>query len=98
LITGGVKTNYFSFYLSSLNAGLAPRYSQSITLTGNSTSVLTENNAQGVKIMLSFPKAGLGFGNSFFNFYSNSTVVVMPSGSVAQFYTGKVTVSLGVYA
>ena len=98
MTSGGVNTNYFRFYLSVLNAGQAPRYSQSITLMGNSTSVLTEQNAQKIKIVLSFPKASLGFDNSFFNFKSLSQEVVMPSGSVAQVYTGSVIVSLGVWA
>lgn len=98
MTNGGVSAYYFRFYLSVLKAGPTPRYTQSITLMGNSTSLLSEQNAHKIKIAISFPKAGLGFDSSFFNFQSLTQEVTMPNGSVAQIYAGSVIVSLGVFA
>jgi hypothetical protein len=98
IITGGEKKNYFRFYLSILYPGPNPRYSQSVTLSGNAVSSKMEENVGKVKFEMTFPKASLGFDNSFFGFKHVQEEVILPSGSVAEIYTGKVMVSLGMHA
>jgi len=95
--TGGEEKNYFKFYLPVLQQGLHPRLSQSVTLVGNSVSVKTES-CNAIKIYVSFPKASLGFGADFFKFKNTEEVVDVPDGSVIEFYTGEVIVSLGLHA
>jgi hypothetical protein len=98
ITNGGVATNYFKFYLPILKAGVSPRHSQSISLAGSSVLVDTESSVTKVKIHVSFQKASLGFDSQFFNFDSVDEEVDVPNGSIVQFYTGEVTVSLGLYA
>jgi len=95
--TGGQEKNYFKFYLPVLSPGTHPRLSQSVTLFGNSVSVKTES-CNAVKINVIFPKASLGFDASFFRFKSVEEIVDVPDGSVIEFYTGGVIVSLGLHA
>jgi len=101
--TGGEPKNYFRFFLPVLSSGSHPRYSQSVTLAGNKVltdKVLaeTEDSVINVKIHVSFLKDGLGFDEDFFNFESVDEEVVVPDGSIIEFYTGEVIVSLGLYA
>jgi len=98
ITNGGVVTNYFKFYLPILRAGVNPRHSQSVSLAGSSVLVDTESSVTKVKIHVSFQKASLGFDSQFFNFDSVNEEVDVPNGSIVQFYTGEVTVSLGLYA
>lgn len=98
ITNGGVVTNYFKFYLPVLKAGVSPRHSQSVSLAGSSVLVDTESSVTKVKIHVSFQKASLGFDSQFFNFDSVDEEVDVPNGSIVQFYTGEVTVSLGLYA
>jgi hypothetical protein len=98
ITNGGVVTNYFKFYLPILRAGVSPRHSQSVSLAGSSVLVDTESSVTKVKIHVSFQKASLGFDSQFFNFDSVDEEVDVPNGSIVQFYTGEVTVSLGLYA
>lgn len=92
------KTNYFRFYLPILSAGTHPRRSQSVTLAGKTVRVKTENVVSNVTIHVSFPKHSLGFDEDFFNFESAHEELVVPSGSIMEFYTGEVIVSLGLHA
>ena len=98
ITNGGVVTNYFKFYLPVLKAGVSPRHSQSVSLAGSSVLVDTRGSVSKVKIHVSFQKASLGFDSQFFNFDSVDEEVDVPNGSIVQFYTGEVTVSLGLYA
>jgi len=86
------------FFLPVLSSGSHPRYSQSVTLAGNKVSAETEDSVIKVKIHVSFLKDGLGFDEYFFNFESVDEEVVVPDGSIIEFYTGEVIVSLGLYA
>jgi len=96
ITTGGVQKNYFKFYLAVLFPGPNPRYSQSVSLVGDTVAVRTESNVNKIKISLSFPKTGLGFDSSFFKFDSIVQEVDVPNGSIMEFYSGKVKISLGL--
>jgi len=93
---GGTTTNYFKFYLPILISGTSPYSSQSVTLTGKNVLVKTEGSVNAVKIRVSFPKINLGFDSGFFNFDSEEKVVDVPDGSIIEFYTSEVSVSLGL--
>ena len=97
--TGGEEKekNYFKFYLPILSSGSHPRYSQSVTLAGSTVSVETEGTVNKIRIHVSFLKGSLGFDEDFFNFESVDEEVIVPDGSVIEFYTGKVIVSLGLH-
>jgi hypothetical protein len=95
---GGNENNYFKFYLPILSNGTSPYSSQSVTLTGKNVLVKTEGGVNAVKIRVSFPKINLGFGSYFFNFDSQEKVVDVPDGSIIEFYTSEVSVSLGLHA
>jgi len=95
---GGEKKNYFKFYLPILSSGTHPRHSQSTTLAGSAVSVKTENAVNEIKIHVSFLKQSLGFNKDFFNFGSVEEEVNVPEGSIIEFYTGEVIVSLGLHA
>ena len=95
--TGGEEKNYFRFYLPILSSGTHPRHSQSVTLAGNKVSVKTEGSVNKVKIHVSFLKESLGFDEDFFNFESVDEEVDVPDGSIIEFYTGEVIVSLGLH-
>jgi len=97
ITTGGETKNYFKFYLPIFSSGTNPRKSQSVTLAGNNVSVDMEGGVNKVKIRVSFPKSGLGFTQGFFNFEDIEEEVNIPSGSVVEFYSGEVVVSLGLY-
>jgi hypothetical protein len=95
---GGEVKNYFKFYLPVLSAGTHPRLSQSVTLTGRNVSVKTMDGVNSVNISVSFPKSSLGFGEDFFKFDEVEEVLNFTSGSVIEFYTGEVVVSLGLHS
>jgi hypothetical protein len=95
--SAGETKNYFKFYLPVLSTGVHPRHSQSVTLMGKTVSVKTDGGVTHVRIDVSFPKTSLGFDSSFFDFKSSSEVVDVPTGSVIEFYTGEVIVSLGLH-
>jgi hypothetical protein len=95
---GVTKNNYFKFYLPILSNGTSPYHSQSVTLSGKNVLVKTEGSVNAVKIRISFPKIGSGFDKDFFNFDSEEKVVDVPDGSIIEFYTSEVSVSLGLYA
>ena len=96
------STNYFKFYLPDLENGTNLYRSQSITLTGEGISKVTQDHVDQVIISVSFPQAAsLGFDSSFFNFKSNtitlnsaSTPKLTPD-SVVEFYVGNVVVTIG---
>jgi type II secretory pathway pseudopilin PulG len=96
--TATQTTNYFNFYLPILSTGISPGYSQSVTLASKSVSVMSQGGVNSVKIVVSFPKTTLGFDAGFFNFGSVTNVLNVPNGSIVEFYTGEVNVSLGLYA
>jgi len=96
--TGGEPKNYFRFFLPVLSSGSHPRYSQSVTLAGSKVLAETEDSVNKVKIHVSFLKDGLGFDEDFFNFEIVDEEVDDLDGSIIEFYTGEVIVSLGLYA
>lgn len=95
--TNGETKDYFKFYLPILLPGQHPRNSQSITLIGNAVSVKTEGDVSKIKIVVATPKASLGFDQAFFHFDDSEKEIDVPDGSVIQFYTGEVIVSLGLH-
>jgi len=97
IFTGGEKKNYFKFFLPILSSGTHPRHSQSVTLAGSTVSVETEGAVNKIKVHVSFLKGSLGFDEDFFNFESVEEEVDVPDGSIIEFYTGKVIVSLGLH-
>ena len=95
---GGSENNYFKFFLPVLSNGTSPYKSQSVTLTGRNVLVKTEGSVTAVNITVSFPRTGEWFGSEFFNFDNEEKVVDVPDGSVIEFYTSEVSVSLGLHA
>lgn len=89
------STNYYEFYLPLLQNGTNLWRSQSVTLTGSGITKLTYSNVNQVKISVAFPDQNAGFGSSFFNFSRLNQTVSLPAGSVAEFYLGGVTASIG---
>ena len=96
------STNYFKFYLPDLENGTNLYRSQSITLTGDGISKVTQDHVDQVIIDVSFPQAAsLGFDSSFFNFKSNtitldsSSTPKLTPDSVVEFYVGNVVVTIG---
>jgi hypothetical protein len=96
----GTTTNYFKFYLPVLTNGTSPYHSQSVTLTGKNVLVKSEGGVNAVRIRVSYPtkEVNLGFDRTFFNFDSDEKIVDVPDGSIVEFYTSEVSVSLGLYA
>jgi len=95
--TGGEAKDYFRFYLPVLSSGSHPRHSQSVTLAGNKVSAETKGDVNKIKIHVSFVKDSLGFDEDFFNFERVDEEVDVPNGSIIEFYTGEVIVSLGLH-
>jgi len=96
ITTSNYTKNYYKFYLPILSSGVSPRYSQSVTLVGSKVSVETEGTVNKIKVRVDFPKSGLGFDNDFFKFNKIEEEINVPSGSIMEFYTGEVIVSLGL--
>jgi hypothetical protein len=100
ITTGGTTKNYYKLYLPILDQGNHPRRSQSVTLIGTTVDVQTKGVINKIKIHVDFPKSspdGLGFDNDFFKFSHIDEEISVPSGSIMEFYTGKVIVSLGLH-
>lgn len=96
ITSGGTTANYYNFYLPLLGLGSTPRLSQSVTLEGITLKALTMGGVTSVKVTVDFPTRSLGFDNSFFNFAHLEEDVSVPSGSILQFYTSEVELSLGL--
>ena len=98
-ITGSqqASTNYFKFYLPTLETGASPFLSQSITMTGGNLTKIIRSGVDQVRVTVSFPNGvgSLGFDSSFFNFDHLTETKILPPDSVVEFYLGKVIVSLG---
>lgn len=94
-------TTYYKFYLPSLENGTSPYTSQSVTLTGGGISKITRSGVNQVELTVSFPKQGLGFDSSFFNFagttitLNSASTPKMNANSVVEFYVGTVIVQIG---
>ena len=86
-------TSYTKFYLPALVQGNHQYLSQSITMTGNDVIKIVQSGVTRVRISVSYPNDDIGFDSDFFNF--DSETVEVPSGSVVEFYIGKVIVTLG---
>jgi hypothetical protein len=101
IVTGSNSTFYFKFYLPLVSLKSAPRLSQSVTLTGNSISMKTQNKITSIRITVSFPQTAAGFDNSFFHFPTSlQEVINAPSGyndCVLEFYMGTVSTELGAH-
>jgi hypothetical protein len=95
-ITTDIQSNYYKFYLPILVSGNSPGSSQSMRLVGSTISLKMENAVRKVKIQISFPQNSTGFDQAFFNFASLEKEVDVPDGSIIEFYTMNVAVSLGV--
>lgn len=90
-------TRYCKFYLPILEPGDHSRLSQSVTLTGKSISVKIKTG-NSLKINVTFPRASEGFDLAFFDFNSDEYSPPDISSPVAvEFYTGNVTVSIGLH-
>lgn len=92
------NVNYFKFYLPCLVRGNHMHYSQSVTITGENVHVRTESEVNNVTITIEpFPKEGLGYDSDFFNFDETEIEINDLQGSVVQFYSSEVKVSLGLH-
>jgi hypothetical protein len=87
------ETKYTKFYLPTLIQGNHQYKSQSITMTGNDITKIVQSGVTRVRISVTYPTAALDFDAGFFNF--DSQTVEVPTGSVVEFYIGKVIVTLG---
>jgi len=88
------NTRYIRLYLPVLLEGATPKRSQSITLTGESVSKVSES-VTGIKVEVSFPLAG--FDNSFFHFSETVETISLSGETVVELYVGEVDVALGVH-
>jgi hypothetical protein len=97
LSTGGsTQTYYTKLYLPLFVAGSQQGNSQSVTLVG--TDVIRDTQgASSVVVRVSFPNQTLGFGSDFFRFSNLTETAGVFPGSIIEFYTSEVTVSLGLY-
>lgn len=93
--TQQLQTSYYKFYLPILENGTNLYRSQSVTLTGNGITKIIYSNVDQVKIIVDFPKQSAGFDSSFFNFNQIAQTMILPPGSVVEFYMGNVVVSMG---
>jgi hypothetical protein len=97
ITSGGTTRNYYKFYLPVLVQGNSPHRSQSVTLIATAVDVQSNGSINKIKIHVDFRKAGAGFDNDFFKFDDvDETIEGVPSGSIMEFYTGEVIVSLGL--
>ena len=86
--------NYLRLYLPILLEGEAPKHSDSVTLTGQSVSRISEI-ITGIKIKVTFPLDE--FDNSFFQFPLTEETIDLVDETVLELYTGEVDVALGVH-
>ena len=89
-------TLYIRAYLPILSQGETPGNSQSITLTGESTSTKTVEGVTGIKIEVDFPVSG--FDNSFFNFPQTVESIPLAGETVLEVYVSGVDVAFGAHA
>jgi hypothetical protein len=98
--TSIISTYYIRMYLPVLNAGEAPRLSQSITLTGESINAHTVNDVTSISVTVDFPSEGSGLDSVFFNFPGeNPEDIPVPSGYdnvVLELYLSEVSVDFGL--
>ncbi|MBS7615818.1 hypothetical protein KEJ45_01285 [Candidatus Bathyarchaeota archaeon] len=99
---GSNTYTYLRFYLPQLFSNGTHNYlSQSITFTGERVLVKTATNVNTVRITVSFPNStrqGEPYLNGgFFNFAKEEETFSV-QGSIIEFYTGEVKVSLGLHA
>lgn len=92
------ENNHLKFYLPCLSTGENPHHSQSVTITGMNVHLRTEKDVNKVKITLEFPSASLGFNSEFFEFDGSEVEIKDLEGSVVEFYSSEVTVSVGLHA
>jgi len=93
------NTGYYNCFLPILQpSGKDLHLSQSVTLMATAFNVITKQNVSKIRITVDFPQSALGFDSTFFNFNSSLADMNVTAGSSLEFYTGNVTVSLGVYA
>jgi len=98
LSTGVSTQNYMKLYLPLLVAGSQQGNSQSVTLAGTGVIRNSTQVTSSVVVSVSFPNQTLGFDRDFFRFSNpTETVGVFPGSTIIEFYTGEVTVSLGLY-
>ncbi len=99
------STYYVRMYLPVLNAGEAPRLSQSFTLTGESLNAHTVNEVTRISVTVDFPSEGSGLDSVFFNFPDNSEELDVPSmgvlpseydNVVLELYLSEVSVDFGL--
>jgi hypothetical protein len=90
------QSNYYKFYLPILVSGNSPGPTQSVKLVGSTISLKMENAVRKVKVQISFPQNSTGFNQAFFNFASLEQEVDVTDGSIIEFYTMSIAVSLGV--
>ena len=89
-------SSYYKFYLPILGSGNSPGSSQSVKLVGGAISLKTEDDVRKVKVQISFPQDSAGFDQAFFNFAGLEQEVDVTDGSIIEFYTMSIAVSLGV--
>jgi hypothetical protein len=102
-INASTSTYYIKMYLPVLEAGEAPRLSQSITLTGKSFKAHPINDVESISVTVDFPSEGFGFDSAFFNFPYNSEEFdfTLPEyddydNVVFEFYLSEVSVEFGI--
>ena len=94
--TANTTRNYYNFYLPLLQPGNHPRLSQTVTLQGTTVSAAMSGDVNTIKIRVDFPKSGQGFNDQFFRFQNQEEEIQVPDGSILEFYTSEVVVSLGL--
>jgi hypothetical protein len=87
--------NFTKFYLPTLVNGTHLYHSQSVTLSGSGISKSIKIGVDQVRFNVTFPKAALGYDQSFFKFDHLSEIKFLPHTSVVEFYVGTVTVTIG---
>ena len=90
------STVYCKFFLPTLiSSSDNSALSQSITMVGNDVTKIIRRDVDQVKITVGYPSAATGLNSTFFGFAHNVETKNLPSGSVVEFYVGKVIVSVG---
>ena len=106
LNTAAGNYSYYKFYLPTLIGGSSPYLSQSVTLTGSSLNrVMPSGTVTQIRInatALAAPSTPPGFDSGFFNFdHASETINITqgpPGSSLIEFYSGTVSVSIGLVA
>jgi hypothetical protein len=96
------STYYIRMYLPVLSAGESPRYSQSLTLTGESFTANTADSVTGINVSVDFPREDSpeNFDSAFFNFPFESEDIPIPTSGynnvVLELYLSEVLVGFGI--